>query len=184
MNENEPNSFTLTPFVLQLAGLEGVGKTTLARTLECHFQGIVNINKDFYLWSMMCQGISKEVAGPNAYDLMFIVAAESLTNNRGVIIDSPVFSLRTLENGQALAKRAGVPYFFVELCLTDSAERSKRLSDPSRLPCQARTLDECKIGAQTIRPSDSPVITVDASASVAECTALIVATLQDNLAEG
>jgi hypothetical protein len=100
---------------------------------------------------------------------MFAAASEALRKGGAVVLDSPVFSPRTLVSGQQVADDFGADYCFLELYLEDRAERAARLAAPERLPCQARSLAQCKRGAITYRPSSAAML-LNSGGSLAELT--------------
>lgn len=161
------STYEMSPCLVQLGGIEGVGKTTLARNMVQRIKNLATMEKDIYLWGLLIGGIPRTQAGPFAYDQLFAATEIILKHGLGVIVDSPCFNSLTLQNGQFLAAKYGARYLYVECTLSDSNQRATRLSDPHRLPCQAKTLSECQ-RSSVVRPQEG-WITIDLSQPIASC---------------
>jgi predicted kinase len=118
-------------FFLQMSGMPGSGKTTLATAIGKK-TGAVVIDHDVTKTALLNAGISIKNAGKASYELLGAMAEHLLTQGHSVIFDSPCFYISLLERGQAQAKAVGADYFFIE-CMVgelgklDFAEIDRRL---------------------------------------------------------
>lgn len=123
------------PFLLQMAGAPGSGKSALARLIgRC--TGAVVIDKDVLKSAGLAVGISEQQASEAAYEAFFALADHILGQDQSVVLDSPSFWETIPTKGRAIAEKRGVPYFFIECLCQDGAELQRRLGARERLPSQ------------------------------------------------
>ena len=126
---------TDTPFLLQMAGAPGSGKSALARLIgSC--TGAVVIDKDVLKTAALEAGAEESLAGGVAYEAFFSLADHLLGQGRSVILDSPSYYETIPSKGAAIAERRGLPYYFIECTCPDSEVMARRLRDRPRLPSQ------------------------------------------------
>src|SRR5690349_14113304 len=155
--------------LVQLSGLPGTGKSTLARGLA-RGPGLVVLDTDTVKSALMGTGFAFEAAGPATYAAVLALAADLLAQGRPVAVDSPCRYPELLASGQAVAAAAGVPYRLGELWADDPAALLPRLAARVGRPSQvtpdlpASTLAQWQ--GQLVRPEEG-WLRVDASADPA-----------------
>jgi predicted kinase len=93
-----------------LAGMPGVGKTTLALALSQIWDWPV-IDKDSLKSPLFTGGVSSELAGPASYTLMLEIAHYLLvTQHLSVILDSPGRIPFVFERLTAMTKEVGAAF--------------------------------------------------------------------------
>ena len=126
---------TDAPFLLQMAGAPGSGKSALARLIgRC--TGAVVIDKDVLKTAALEAGADESLAGSVAYEAFFTLADHLLGQGRSVILDSPSYYETISAKGAVIAQRRGLPYYFIECICPDSEVLARRLRDRPRLPSQ------------------------------------------------
>ncbi len=121
--------------LLQLSGVPGTGKSTLARSLASSLDLVV-LDTDVVKSALMARHAGLAAAGPATYAAVLALAADLLGQGRSVVIDSPCRYLELLESGRAAAAAADVAYRLVELWADDPADLLPRLTARSPLPSQ------------------------------------------------
>jgi predicted kinase len=99
MSNSTPDNSTLT--LVLMAGLSGVGKSTLARALKKEL-GWQVIDKDGLKEQLLRDGLDDYAAGYRAYDWSFEAVREELKHNRSVILDSAALHSFILEAAQKI----------------------------------------------------------------------------------
>lgn len=113
------------PFLLQMAGVPGAGKSSIANAVAPRF-GAAVLDMDLIKSAALDHGLDFEMSGRLAYELMFSLARASLLRGQPAILDSPCFGSWILERGQVLAAETHCCYVFAESVLTDLEEISRR----------------------------------------------------------
>lgn len=113
-------------FLLQMAGFPGSGKSTLAKEIARH-RDVVVIDRDVVKSSMMESGVGLDIVNNASYNVVFSLSKYYLNIKKNVIIDTPCFYDRILENGIEIAKTFGAEYKYIECRLEDFDEVSSRL---------------------------------------------------------
>lgn len=111
---------------MQMAGLMGVGKSTLAQAIGQR-TGAVVLDLDVVKSAALDAGADRETAGQVAYEVLRSLAGSFLKQGRSVILDSPCFSPDVLEKGLALARSGDATYAYIECVLPDGVEHRRRL---------------------------------------------------------
>lgn len=104
--------------LVQLSGVPGTGKSTLARSLA-RAADLVVVDTDVIKSSLIASGTPVASAGPLTYGTALALARDLLEQDRSVIVDSPCRFRQLLDEGQAIAASAGVRYAFIELWAED-----------------------------------------------------------------
>jgi len=112
---------------LQLSGVPGTGKSTLARGLAAGLDLVV-LDTDVLKSALLSRDVPFAAAGRATYAAVLALAGDLLAQGRSVVVDSPCRYLDLLAAGQRVAADAGVPYRLVELWAVDAADLLPRLS--------------------------------------------------------
>jgi predicted kinase len=121
--------------LLQLSGVPGAGKSTLARSLASDLDLVV-LDSDVVKSALMATDVPFAAAGPATYAAVLAVAADLLAQGRSVVVDSPCRYAELLAAGQQVAADAEVPYRLLELWADDPAELLPRLTARAARPSQ------------------------------------------------
>ncbi len=120
---------------VQMSGVPGAGKTTLARALAQRI-GAVVIDHDVTKSALLEGNVPAASAGAASYSVLNAIARHLLEQRYSVIFDSPCFYEELLERGQRLAQEAGAHYRYIECVVADLDELDRRLRTRPRLPTQ------------------------------------------------
>ncbi|HXH20874.1 MAG TPA: AAA family ATPase [Dehalococcoidia bacterium] len=140
------------PFLLQMAGAAGAGKTTLAFAIG-KATGAVVIDKDIIKAGMLDSGVPEEVAGPAAYDVFLELGGSLLSQGLSVVLDSPANFTSIRDRGRAIAGDCGAEYYIIRCLLTDLDELQRRMDGRTIRSSQPRVA-----APETyVRPGPSPL---------------------------
>lgn len=177
-------------FLLQMAGMSGAGKSSLARTIGKELGAIV-VDKDLVKSAALDSGGDWELSGRIGYGAAQVLTADFLRQGFSVILDTPCHFPQTLECATALAAEHNVPLGFIECVLPDPSilrqrlqERPRLRSQPPYLPASppngpnapSTTLDG-PYGASVVCHPPGPWIRIDTRQSPEECLAQALAYL-------
>ncbi len=126
------------PFLLQMAGAPGTGKSRVAAAIAAAEPAII-INSDTVKSTLLRQGVTWDLAGRAAYHVLFELADDLLGQGHNVILDSPSHYAFIPANGQRVAEKHGARYRFLELTCADLGDRRRRLGE--RAPKRSQMLD-------------------------------------------
>ncbi|OBT79014.1 hypothetical protein VF21_02467 [Pseudogymnoascus sp. 05NY08] len=173
-------------YIIQMSGLPGSGKSTIALLLARSINGIV-INHDL-LKSFFLDNTTTpfDQAAKLAYTLDWVLAEDLLKQGRSVIIDSVCNYATLLEKGAAVAEKHGCEYRFVECRVEDVEVLDRRLRGRVAMRSQRTGIDKPPVDAEGVgegvdhhevlrRKLENPVrpaggaIVVDSSGSTEEC---------------
>ena len=113
-------------FLVQMSGVPGAGKSTVAKLLAQSIDGIVidhDLIRSFFLENNNDFGTAARLA----YSFQWTLAGDMIRQGRSVIIDSTCNYQETLDQGTALAQRHGYHYQYVECRVTDIELIERRL---------------------------------------------------------
>jgi predicted kinase len=136
-----------TLFLVQMAGMSGVGKSTLARRLADYLRAVV-LDYDLVKSAALDAGAAWELAGGVGYRASHALADAILHQGNSVILDSPCRFQQLVDVGTSIASRRGATYAFIECILADENELRRRMSIRPRHRSQRRAFD--------IPPPDAP----------------------------
>ncbi|WP_020388669.1 AAA family ATPase [Kribbella catacumbae] len=134
--------------VVQMSGVPGAGKTTIARELVRR-RRLVAIDRDVVLTAMLDSDGAEKLDGDGtftfarvaSYSVVKAMADDVLAQGLGVIIDSPCFYEELLAAGQALAAKYGVAYRYIECVAEDIGLLDTRLRARPALRSQRPSVD-------------------------------------------
>ena len=164
-------------FLLQLTGVPGSGKTTLATAIG-QSTGAVVLDKDI-IKSRMLEGdleirlapLPESIAAPLHHAVHQDLARAILDQGFSVVLDGAAFFSFIRERGRAMAASAGANYLIIECVLPDLAILQKRIDAKNLMPSQqsVATLDgyDRPGTAQLIEPH----LVIDTRRPLDECLA-------------
>ena len=162
---------TASPFLLQMAGMPGSGKSALARLIG-HTTAAVVIDKDVLKTAALEAGAEETLAGGVAYEAVFALAAHLLGQGLSVVLDSPSFWETITVKGTAVAAERQVPYYFIECLCPDREERSRRLRERTRLRSNpGEDEDALDAALETITPTGA-YLRIDTTQPIERCLGL------------
>lgn len=122
-------------FFIQMSGVPGAGKTTVATALGQRL-GAVVIDHDVTKSALLAAQVPADIAGGVSYAVLNALARHLLSQGHSVIFDSPCLYAELLQRGQHLAQEAGAAYRYIECVVNDIAELDRRLRSRERMPSQ------------------------------------------------
>ncbi|MEV4267619.1 ATP-binding protein [Kribbella sp. NPDC049584] len=126
-------------FLLQMSGLPGSGKSTIARHVGSRY-GAAVVDLDVIRSAVLDGGVSIEASGRVAYPVMYEQTRSLLAQGFSVVIDSPCGYDEIVATGRAMADERGVAYKYVELVTDDLALIDGRLKARVPLRSQRRAI--------------------------------------------
>ena len=120
------NHMVDVPTLVLMAGLPGVGKSTLAAQLGAMLHWLV-LDRDIIKTAMIDTGMDEEQAGWIAYEMFFALAEDIIMQqHHSIILDTSALRPFILERATAIARSASAQLKVI-LCTADSATRVSRL---------------------------------------------------------
>lgn len=169
-------------YLIQMAGVPGAGKSTIARALGSAL-GAVVLDHDITKSALLDAGVADDLAGAASYAVLKALAVRTL-NTHSVVIDSPCLYRELVEFGVATAAASGAPYRFIECQQPDLEVLDQRLRQRERLPSQMPNLAAsfshagappqparaliARWVAQAQRPA-GPILALDTTQPIAAC---------------
>lgn len=111
---------------IQMSGAPGSGKSTISQAIA-HLINAVIIDHDVTKSALLNADVDVLVAGRASYAVLTALSETFLSQGHSVILDSPCFYQELLENGQRMAKEAGVIYGYIECVVNDLNKLDARL---------------------------------------------------------
>lgn len=127
-------------FLLQMSGVPGSGKSTVARHVAST-HGAIAIDYDVLKSAVLDAGIDLADSPRPAYEVMFALARQLLGQGHHVILDSPCHWPRILDQGARIAEEFNARYRYIECRLEDLRLIDERLGRRERLRSQRRGVD-------------------------------------------
>lgn len=120
--------------LIAMAGLPGVGKSTVARALAQRLPAVL-VNVDDVESALIRAEFERSFAtGLAAYLVAEQVARANLALGRHVVVDAANYVTYARNIWTSLAREHGVPLLFVEVVCTDLAAHAERLADRPAVP--------------------------------------------------
>lgn len=124
MTNSTPDNPTLT--LTLMAGLPGVGKSTLACALGEKYDWLV-IDKDGLKEQFLRDRLDDDTASRKAYDLSFAAARKELENRHSVILDTAALHPFILEWAQEITSEMNLRLKVLFLVVADRELRNRRI---------------------------------------------------------
>lgn len=134
-------------FLLQMAGVSGAGKSSLARSIGRH-TGAVVIDYDVVKSAALDTGFTWHEAGRIGYGTSRAVADSLLAQGLSVVLDSPCRFQQIVDEGTAIAQSRGAAYAFIECGIVDEDVVRQRMNARERYRSQRVAFD--------VPPPDAP----------------------------
>ena len=128
-------------FLIQMSGVPGSGKSTIAREVGARLPAIV-LDHDETKSAILRSGVDETQAGVASYEVIKSLSASMIARGLSVIIDSPCLYAELLEHGMRVAEEHRARYRYVECRLDDLDELDRRLRSRVTLPSQVQHLDQ------------------------------------------
>ncbi|MEI8407215.1 MULTISPECIES: AAA family ATPase [unclassified Kribbella] len=124
-------------FLLQMSGVPGSGKSTIAAHVVDTF-GAVAVDYDVIKTALLDAGVDLAGSAKPAYEVMYALARHALAQGHDVIMDSPCFWPRILTEGMEIARQHDATYRYIECQIHDLKLLDERLARRPRLRTHRR----------------------------------------------
>lgn len=128
-------------FLLQMSGVPGAGKSTVAaHVVATH--GAVAVDYDVIKTAALEAGVDLATSGKTSYEVMYALARQILGQGHPVVMDSPCFWPRILDQGMEIARAHDATYRYIECQIHDLTLLDERLSQRPRLRTHRRSVNQ------------------------------------------
>jgi predicted kinase len=128
-------------YFIQMSGVPGSGKSTIARALSSELGGVV-IDHDITKSALLAAGVAEGDAGRASYAVLDALSDSILSQGHSLIFDSPCLYDDLLRRGMATASRYSAAYRYIECQLPDMETLNQRLVARQSRPSQIQHLDQ------------------------------------------
>ncbi|MEM7118418.1 MAG: AAA family ATPase [Chloroflexota bacterium] len=129
----------MSQFFLQMSGIPGSGKTTIANAVAAHTSAVI-IDHDVTKSALLAANVPVDLAGVGSYAVLGSLASHLLAQGHSVIHDSPCLYQNLLDRGLAFSAEFDVTYLYIECFVADLAEIDRRLRTRQRHPSQIASI--------------------------------------------
>ncbi|WP_329005119.1 AAA family ATPase [Kribbella sp. NBC_00709] len=126
-------------FLLQMSGVPGAGKSTIAHHVGSRYGAIV-VDLDVIRSAVLDGGVTVEGSGPAAYSAVYALTRSLLDQGTSVVIDSPCGYDQILTTGLEIAGERGIAYKYVESWTDDLTLIDNRLRTRAPMRSQRRAV--------------------------------------------
>lgn len=174
----------MAKFLIQMSGVPGSGKSTVARKMGLVLSAVI-LDHDDMKTAILDSGVSETLAGAASYSVIKALSSRLLEEGNSVIIDSPCLYTELVDHGISAAKIHGAEYRYIECQLGDLSELDRRLRSRTTRPSQIQSLDQefshagkkprlalelIKEWASGMKRPPNNYLQLDTSNSLEECT--------------
>ena len=131
----------MTLYFVQMFGVPGSGKSTIARALSEEL-GAVIVDHDVTKSALLAARIAEADAGRASYEVLRALSDGILSQGRSVIFDSPCLYDELLETGMETARKHSATYRYIECQQPDLDALNQRLLARESKPSQIQHLDQ------------------------------------------
>ncbi|MGZ0150388.1 AAA family ATPase [Kribbella sp. WER1] len=143
-------------FLLQMSGVPGAGKSTVAAHVVEKF-GAVAVDYDVIKSAVLDADFELGPSTRAAYEVMYAMARHLLVQGRDVVMDSPCFWPRIVDEGMAIAAENNATYRYVECRIDDLQRLDERLRQRPRQRTNRPSLNQPPADAGT-EPEDGEAL--------------------------
>lgn len=124
-------------FLLQMSGIPGSGKSTVAAHVVATHRAVA-VDYDVIKSAILDAGFDLTASTRAAYEVMYAQARHVLAQGHPVVMDSPCFWPRILNEGMEIARQHNATYRYIECQIHDLELLDERLAQRPRLRTHRR----------------------------------------------
>jgi predicted kinase len=128
-------------FLLQMSGVPGAGKSTVAAYVAATF-GAITVDYDVIKTAVLDAGFDVPASARAAYEVMYGQAGHILAQGHDVVMDSPCFYATIVTRGREIAQQHNATYRYIECQVNDLQLLDDRLTQRPRLRSHRRSINQ------------------------------------------